>query len=112
MSSFTSILARDFPLSDDEQEVLQVAHRWVSTYCRLMNEDSFRHIPEPRGTVFEAWTILNMATMLWGFQMFSAMQVRMAVPTPPDHLHRMAALIRHLESASSLGGERVGSIAE
>ena len=108
MSSFVSTLALEFPLSESEQEVLLVAYRWVITYSRMMNADSFRCIPEPKGTVFEAWTILNMATMLWGFQMFPTMQVRLAVPTPADHLNRMAALIRRLEVAPSAEGECVG----
>ena len=108
MTSFTSTLAREFPLSDDEQEVLQLAHRWVEAYWQLMNENGFYKMPEPKGTVFEAWSIVNMVTMLWGMQMYPAMQVRMEVPLPVDYFTRVVELKKRLEIAPSAEGGCLG----
>jgi len=106
MTSFTSTLAREFPLSDDEQEVLQLAHRWVEAYWQLMNENGFYKMPEPKGTVFEAWSVVKMATMLWGLQAFPALQVRMELPG--DYFPRVVALQQRLEIAPSAEGECLG----
>jgi hypothetical protein len=108
MTSFTSTLAREFPLSDDEQEVLQLAHRWVGVYFRMMNENGFHRMPEPKGTMFEAWSIVNMVTMFWGMQMYPAMQVRMEVPLSLDYFPRVVALKQRLELAPSAEGECLG----
>jgi hypothetical protein len=96
MMSFTNNLAPNLVLSDDERDLLQIAHRWVSTYCNLCSAST---APEPQGTVLEAWAIINMASMLWGFPSYPAEQVRAAVPTPFDYHPRLSALRLRLEAA-------------
>lgn len=98
MTSFTDTLALDFPLSDDEKEVIQLTHRWVSTYRKLMK--GLDGIPEPSGTPYEVWSMANMVVMLWNVPCFPATQVRETVPTPSDFMSRVVALIRRLETVS------------
>ena len=94
--TFADALHRDFPLSNDEKEVVELAHRWLAEYCARIKAPSAR-ILAPRGTAYEAWTTLTLVYMLWGFPMHPAPQVNEAVPTPPDFIARIAALVQRLE---------------
>jgi hypothetical protein len=106
MTSFTNTLAPNFVLSDDERDLLQIAHRWVSTYCSLCAETT---VPEPQGTVLEAWAIINMASILWGFPSYPADQVRASVPTPFDYHPRLYVLKKRLEAAEGVSAGRTPS---
>ena len=95
---FTNVLAEELPLSHDEKALLRIARTWLSEYCAHIKEPNAL-IPEPRGTKHEAWSILTLVSILWGYAgMFPTLQVREAVPTPPDFLPRIAALVRRLEA--------------
>ena len=94
---FTDALAEELPLSPDEQALLRLAHHWLSAYCARIKEPNAR-FPEPRGTRHEAWSMLTLVSILWGYSdMFPRLRVQEAVP--PDFLPRIAALVRRLESS-------------
>ena len=90
--------AIDFPLEDEEKELIRIAHRWLSEYCWHIKEPHAR-IPQPIGTVHEAWSTLTMVCILSGYaDLFPALRVKDAVPTPPDFIPRIGALVRRLEA--------------
>jgi hypothetical protein len=95
MASFTDVLALELPLSPEEKALLCLAHHWLSEYCARIKEPNAR-VPEPRGTKHEAWSMLTLVSILLGYaDMFP--RLRVPVPTPPDFLPRIAALVYRLE---------------
>ena len=94
---YADALATEVPLDDAERELLRRAHRWLAAYCERIKDPPARP-PAPRGTAHEAWATLTLVSMLMGYgELFPALQVREAVPTPPDFQQRVAALVRRLE---------------
>jgi hypothetical protein len=95
---FTDAISNEISLSDDEKELIRLSHRWLNVYCQHVKEPRMQ-IPEPRGTVLEAWSMLVMVSMFNGYSGFPKQQVQEAVPTPPDFILRVAALVSRLESS-------------
>ena len=94
---FTNVLAEELPLSHDEKAILRIARNWLIAYCAHVKEPNTL-IPEPTGTRHEAWAMLTLVSMLFGYSnLFPALRVQ--EPTPADFLPRIAALVRRLESA-------------
>ena len=96
--NFANTVAAEFPLSDDEKDLLSTAHRWLQVYCKEIKEPQ-AVIPEPRGTTHEAWSTLTMVSILWGYaDMFPGLRAKEQVPTQADFMPRIAALVRRLEA--------------
>ena len=93
MSTFADSIT-DIP---EERELINTAHKWLIAYRNLNNPGNVA--PMPTGTRYEAWAILTMVSMFYGVsEMFPALQVREAVPTPPDFLVRLVAMVGRLET--------------
>jgi hypothetical protein len=94
---FTNTLAEELPLSHEEKAILRIARNWLIEYCARVKEPNAR-VPEPTGTRHEAWSMLTLVSMLFGYSSLCP-ALRVPVPTPPDFLPRIAALVRRLESS-------------
>ena len=101
---FTDTIAYEFPLDDDEKELIITAHRWLNTYCQLIDSNA----PAPQGTRYEAWATLSMVSMLSGYTGFPSPQTKSAVPTPPDFIQRIGALVDRLQAKPA--GKEVASL--
>jgi hypothetical protein len=84
-------------ITDADKELIQTAHKWITTFLRLQRENEQLMIPTPSGTLFEAWALLQMVfTFRCEVDYFSE-ETNKAVATSSNFDSDIAKLVANME---------------